>query len=80
MAHKLTSPLVSLPATEPKGSPQVGDLLTVQLYPDLVSGARLERVSGGSYFVKLVGLDVPAPYWLGMRLPLEREAIQDWGA
>ena len=72
--------LAFLPSSEPKGSPQVGDLLTVALFGDKVSGARLERVTCGSYFVKLIGLDVPEPYELGMRLPLNREAILDWGS
>ena len=80
MAHGFSSPLVSVPGSGPQGQPQVGDLLTVKLFGGKVSGARLERVSCGTYFVKLVGLDIPQPYELGLRLPLNREAIIDWGA
>ena len=78
MAHFQTYPLVSVPAHRPQGQPQVGDLLTIALAGNKASSARLERVSAGTYFVKLVGLDIPAPYQLGDRLPLGREAVTDW--
>ena len=71
--------LVLFPSSGPKGQPQVGDLLTVELFGGKRSGARLERVSYGTYFVKLIGLDIPAPYTLGDRLPLNRAAVVDWG-
>ena len=73
------SPLVSLSNYRPMGEPKVGDLLTVKLYGGKVSGARLVRIDGGTYFVHLCGLAVPAPYELGMHLGLDREAIVDWG-
>ena len=76
MAHNLV--LTSVPSSGPKGQPQVGGLVTVKLFGGKTSGARLERVAHGTYFVKLAGLTVPAPYEIGMRLPLEREAIIDW--
>ena len=78
MAHQLTSSLVLTQSGGPQGQPKVGDLLTVKLFGGKVSGARLERVAHGSYFVKLVGLNVPAGYEIGTRLPLQREAIIDW--
>ena len=76
MAHNLV--LTSVPSSGPKGQPQVGGLVTVKLFGGKLSGARLERVAFDTYFVKLVGLDVPAPYCLGDRLPLNREAVVDW--
>ena len=72
------NPLVSVPSSGPKGQPQVDGLVTVKLFGGKLSGARLERVACGTYFVKLIGLDVPAPYCLGDRFPLNREAIVDW--
>ena len=79
MAHSFSSPLVSVPSYAPKGEPQVGDLVTVALFGGKVSGARVERIAYGTYFVKLVGLDVPQGYEVGNRFPLEREKIIDWG-
>jgi hypothetical protein len=78
MAHNLR-PMVFLPPTRPASEPQVGDLLTVKLAFGKTSGARLERIDGGCYFVKLVGLGIPEPYELGDRFPIDRAAITDWG-
>jgi len=79
MAQQLSTNLIALDFSGPKGSPEVGDLLTVKLFGGKVSGARLERVEAGSYFVKLVGFNIPQPYAIGDRFPLNREAIIDWG-
>jgi len=71
--------LTSLGGTVPTESPKVGDLLTVQLAFGKTCGARLERVSCDTYFVKLVGLQVPAPYKIGDRFPVNRDKVVDWG-
>ena len=79
MAHSFFSPLVSVPVYAPSGEPQVGDLVTVALFGGKVSGARVERIACGTYFVKLVGLTVPQGYEVGDKLPLDLEKIIDWG-
>lgn len=72
------SPLVSVSVSGPMGEPQVGNLVTVELFNGKRSGARLTRISYGSYFVTLNGLSVPKPYEIGDRLVLNREQIVDW--
>ena len=75
-----SSPLVSFEAAGPQGEPQVGELVTVELFNGKRSGARLTRISSGSYFVTICGLTAPQPYMIGDRLVLNREQIVDWGA
>lgn len=81
MAASFTSPLVGTAPTR-KGSPKAGDLVSVLMYKDgefaLQVGARLERTQAGTAFVKLIGLDVPAPYQIGQRFPIPMERVIDW--
>ena len=74
----LISPLVQVKAGQPAGDPKEGDLVTVSLSGAKISGARLTRISCGTYFVRLCGLDVPTPYQVGDRYPLSRDKIVDW--
>jgi hypothetical protein len=74
----MLTPLISVPASKPVNEPEVGGLVTVKLAGDVTSGGRIARIAYGTYFVKLVGLNVPQPYELGMIFPLNREAIIDW--
>lgn len=83
MAANLT-PLVGL-QTARKGEPREGDLVTVLLarsldgsVPSVEAGARIVRIAYGTYFVRLVGLSVPAGCKVGDPFPLSREAIIDW--
>jgi len=61
-----------------------GELVTVELRKSFNSseyvqcGARIEKIECGNAFVKLVGLEVPAPYQIGDRLPLDVERVIDW--
>ncbi len=81
MAASFTSPLVGSHPTR-KGSPKAGDLVTVLMYKGgecaLQMCARLERTEAGTAFVKLIGLDVPAPYQIGQRFPIPMERVADW--
>jgi len=72
-------PLVRIQGSGPQGEPQVGDLVTVALFNNKRSGARLTRISYGSYYVTICGLTTPQPYQIGDRLVLNREQVIDWG-
>jgi len=85
MSLNLVAPLVSSPAVRrPKSDILTGDLVTVDLFSSTApsgfvqSGARVERIAYGTYFVKLVGLTVPAGYSIGDRFPLSGERVADW--
>lgn len=71
-------PLVAVAADKPQGEPVEGSLVTVRLFGGKESGARIERIAHGTYFVRLCGLTVPEGYHVGMPLPLSREKIIDW--
>ena len=77
-ASSFSSGLVSFEASGPVGEPEIGGLLTVELFNGKQSGARLTRISHGSFFVTLCGLTVPEPYDIGRRLVLNRDQIIDW--
>jgi hypothetical protein len=74
----MLTPLVSIPVSGPVGRPEVGSLVTVKLAGNVTSGGRIIRIAHGSYFVRLVGLDVPQPYQIGDIFPLSHKAIIDW--
>ena len=71
-------------SAEAQAEPQVGDLATVALFNDKVSGARITRIHAETgystdYFVKLIGLSVPQPYRIGDSLVLSRSQLLAWG-
>lgn len=79
-----STPLVGTGPTR-KGQPEVGDLVTVSLnlsfdgsIPPVKCGAVVERIAANTFFVRLGDLEVPPPYKIGDRLPLNREAVVDW--
>lgn len=72
------TPLTTTEGRKPFDQIRVGDLVTVRLCGDKLSGARIERIAYGAYFVKLVGLAVPEPYKIGDRLPIQAQLIVDW--
>lgn len=72
-----TSPLVKTEEAR-RATFEVGDLVTVKLYGDKVSGAKVERIAHNNVFVKLVGLEVPSPYAIGDRFPLDTDKVIDW--
>ena len=80
----MTTPLVSVPASGPVGEPEVGGLVTVNLV-DLQdtsnfvkASARLTRLAYGDAWVKLVGLELPRGYELGLTLVVPQERVIDW--
>jgi hypothetical protein len=77
MTYPLSTSLIILGESR-KARPREGDLVTVTLFGGKRSDARLERVVSQTYFVKLIGLDIPEPYQIGDRLPLDRASIIDW--
>ena len=84
MSLNLVAPLVSSPAVRrPKSDILTGDLVTVDLFSSTApnglvqSGARVERIAYGTFFVKIVG-SPPAPYQVGDRFPLSGERVADW--
>ena len=75
----MITPLVSLQATSPTGTFEVGDLVTVSLFGGKLSGARITRQNAHNVWVTLAGLTVPQPYAIGEALVLDREKVIDWG-
>lgn len=57
---------------------EVDDLVTVKLFENKVSCARVIRRQLGTTWIQLIGFNIPAPYELGDRLPLDDSAIIDW--
>ena len=75
------SPLVGTSSARKGDGPEVGGLVTVLLRKGdgfVKSGARVERIAGGTTLVKLVGLDVPEPYQVGDQYPLPSDKVVDW--
>lgn len=79
-----STPLVGTAPTR-KGQPEAGDLVTVSLarsldgsVPPVKCGAVVERIVANTFFVRLGDLEVPPPYQIGDRFPLNREAVVDW--
>jgi len=56
----------------------VTDLVTVALFGDVTSCARVMRIERHDTFVKLIGLNVPVPYRIGDELALDHDKVIDW--
>ena len=62
----------------------VGDPVTVSLATsydvadNVTSCARVMRIVPGTVFVKVIGLNVPAPYRVGDTVPIDTNKVIDW--
>jgi hypothetical protein len=75
----MITPLVTFAPTSPTGTFKVGDLVTVALFGDKISGARVTRHDAHNVWVTLAGLTVPVPYTIGQPLVVDRNKVIDWG-
>lgn len=80
---QLITPLVTLDAQGPSKAREaivVGDLVTIQQTSDRPKvGARVVTTyPSGLYFVRVVGLAIPEPYYLGATMIVTPEQVVDW--
>jgi len=73
-----TALVVSDTARRPRSEVAVTDLVTVALFGGVTSCARVMRITKCTTFVKLIGLDVPAPYRIGDEFALDHNKVIDW--